>query len=60
MKIRRIIAETVIMTEDEIRSFVTKYITKKTGKTVESVTLTEEGNYEIELRDVKEEDELGE
>jgi hypothetical protein len=60
MKIKRTVQETVIMTGDEVKSFVTKYITKKTGKHVTDVYLTDDGDYEIVLDDDHSEEDLGE
>ncbi len=59
MKINRIINETVIMSGEEVESFITKYITKKTGKKVINVELDGE-DYLIKLEQIIEADEVTE
>lgn len=59
MKINRTINETVVMSGDEVKSFITKYITKKTGKKVINVEL-DNSDYLIKLEEISEADEITE
>lgn len=60
MKIQRLLRESVVMTQEEIKSFIAKYISKKTGKKVKEIEQKDDGDYIIDLEDEHTEEDLGE
>lgn len=60
MKIQRLLRESVVMTQEEIKSFIAKYISKKTGKKVKEISQKDDGDYIIDLEDEHTEEDLGE
>jgi hypothetical protein len=59
MKIKRKITENILMTGDEVKKFITRYIEKKTGKKVKDIELSGE-DYEISIEDVYQDEDMGE
>jgi len=59
MKIQRVIKEKVVMTGEEVKSFITKYIERKTKKKVVDIELSE-SDYVVTLEDEHSDEDLGE